>query len=253
MVKKLKLTGTPDKIFRNTAFIKDMFTSAMEVSKFEGAKIRTVSGIRGQVKKAVRSPPGAFRATFEDKIIPSDIVFLRAWVPVKIPRFYNPVSNMLGSWEAMRTVRDIRVDRGIPIPVKADSEYKEIKRAPGGRTFQPLQVPASLKAELPFAMQSGKQPKKFLSKTDLQRNRAVIKEKPERDTARLVEQLTALRHDREKKTRKSEQARAVVQRKKHAMEEKKRLEGVQRRKKEIAKILYGQRPSKLQKSGEDDS
>jgi ribosome biogenesis protein BMS1 len=137
IVKKLKLTGTPTKIFRNTAFIKDMFTSALEIAKFEGASIRTVSGIRGQIKRALSKPEGHFRATFEDKILMSDIAFLRAWYPVHPHRFYNPVTNLLESpggreadsgeskgWKGMRLTGEVRRDQGIQTPKQKNSQYR---------------------------------------------------------------------------------------------------------------------------------
>ena len=81
VMKKLKLIGEPYKIMKNTAFIKGMFNSSLEVAKFMGASLRTVSGVRGSIKKAVKdgAPDGAFRATFEDKILKSDIIFCKTW------------------------------------------------------------------------------------------------------------------------------------------------------------------------------
>ena len=101
VVKKLKLVGTPFKVMKHTAFVGGMFNSQLEAAKFEGASVRTVSGIRGTIKKAIRTGvqggkgEGGVRVTFEDKPLLSDIVFLRAWVAVEIPQLYNPMTDLL--------------------------------------------------------------------------------------------------------------------------------------------------------------
>jgi ribosome biogenesis protein BMS1 len=100
VVTKLKLVGFPYLIRRRTALIQNMFNSLTEASAFEGSSIRTVSGIRGTIKKALRAGakgwrPGSFLATLEEHPLLSDIVYTRAWVPVEIKRVYYPVINLL--------------------------------------------------------------------------------------------------------------------------------------------------------------
>lgn len=73
-----------------------------------------------------QKPDGAFRATFEDKVLLSDIVFLRAWYPVKPKKLYNPVYSLLtkGEWKGMRLTGQIRYEDGLKVPRNKDSEYK---------------------------------------------------------------------------------------------------------------------------------
>jgi ribosome biogenesis protein BMS1 len=154
-MKKLKLIGEPYKIMKNTAFIKGMFNSSLEVAKFSGAQIKTVSGIRGAVKKPVKegAPDGAFRATFEDKIKRSDIVFLRTWYQIDIPRFCNPVV-AYGRTRLLKTHAELRKERGIELKMKKDSEYvhhdDNVQQARDERVFAPVQVPKAIGRELPF-------------------------------------------------------------------------------------------------------
>ncbi|GJJ14677.1 hypothetical protein Clacol_008943 [Clathrus columnatus] len=264
IVKKLKLTGVPLKIFKNTAFIKDMFGSALEAAKFEGARIRTVSGIRGQVKKALPKPEGAFRASFEDKILTSDIVFLRAWYAVQPRKFYNPVTSLLladkAEWKGMRLTGQIRRDEGLKTPLNVDSTYKPIARPP--RRFNPLKIPRTLQAALPYASKP-KLTRPQRRKTYMT-SRAVVMEPEERRAITLLQQMRALKKDKtEKRKEKKEASREKWLKKKKDEDEKKddkekekkkeslRSQGM-RRKREEEKESGGGRKKKRKLSGDAD-
>lgn len=208
VVKKLKLVGYPMKIFKNTAFIRGMFNSSLEVAKFEGAKIKTVSGIRGQIKRGLNDgDKGTFRATFEDKILMSDIVTCRLWVPVEVKRFYNPVLSLLTSdpttWQGLRTIAQIRRDEQIPIQVNKDSVYKPIQRV--RREFSKLHIPKKLEAALPF--ESKPKNERPLNRDSYMAKRAVILEPEDRKKRAVIQMLSGIRTDKEAKRKLANQLR----------------------------------------------
>lgn len=269
VTKKLKLVGEPYKIHKNTGFICGMFNSMLEVARFEGASVRTVSGIRGQIKRPLKPGEGhgegCFRATFEDKILLSDLVFLRAWVGVEVPRLYNPVTNLLAmqrssktveqpghpsslsiglaqvptkedemeepsGWVPMRTVADIRRERHLGAPVRGDSLYTPVMRAP--RKFNPLRIPTALQKTLPF----GSKPKeaKPRSRPTLEQKRSVVLEPEEKKARRLLQQIQAVRNEKARKRREQKNRHQQVREKKQAKEGAVRVA----RNKEIRKKRY---------------
>jgi ribosome biogenesis protein BMS1 len=232
IVKKLKLVGTPYKVFKNTAFIKDMFSTALEVAKFEGANVKTVSGIRGQVKKSMFKPDGAFRAVFEDKVLKSgqmlsvcamqtlsdllvDMVFLRTWYAVQPRKFYNPVTSLLlsgnKSWAGMRLTGQVRHQKGLAAPLERNSIYKVIERPQ--RKFNPLKISKKLQAFLPY--NSKPKSTKQQRRETYRHRRAVMLEPEQKRPMAVLQQMRALRKERvmrrrEKKADKSTMYRENV-------------------------------------------
>ncbi|XP_076980612.1 ribosome biogenesis protein BMS1 homolog [Tamandua tetradactyla] len=250
IVKKLKLTGFPYKIFKNTSFIKGMFNSALEVAKFEGAVIRTVSGIRGQIKKALRAPEGAFRASFEDKLLMSDIVFMRTWYPVSTPAFYNPVTSLLkpvgekNTWSGMRTTGQLRLAHSIRLKPNKDSLYKPIMRQK--KHFNSLHIPKALQKALPFKNKPKTQAKAGKVPKDRLRP-AVIREPHERKILALLDALGTVHSHKMKKVKEQRH----LQNKEHFKVKQKEEEGRLKRQKELRKKLFriqGQKERRNQKS-----
>ncbi|KRX71441.1 Ribosome biogenesis protein BMS1 -like protein [Trichinella sp. T6] len=217
IVKKLKLVGTPFKVYKKTAFIQGMFNSALEVAKFEGAILRTVSGLRGQIKKSINKQP--------------DIVFTRAWYPVEIPNFYAPVTNLLlpgeekRKWTGMRTVGQLRFERGIDVPTNVDSLYKPIKRNPHLKTR--LVIPKQLQQELPYAFKPKEKRAKSENNSSMDRiiykHVAVVMEPGESKAAELMSMLKTLQEEKRRKDQLAMNERVKAHRKMIMQMEQRRL------------------------------
>jgi len=249
VVKKLKLVGTPLKVFKNTAFIKGMFNSPLEVTKFEGASIRTVSGIRGQVKKAIKAPLGAFRATFEDKILTSDIVFCRTWYPLTCPKFYNPVQSLLltkdekQAWQGMRTVGQLRHDNDITLKQNNDSLYKPIERT--ARRFNTLKIPKKLQKDLPFKSKPKNESKQ--NRKTYEQKRAVVMEPDEKKALRLMKGIYAINREKRLKDKAKRHDQHTKFLKKMSQLDSQRDTRIKEQKKKVYRLI-GQEEKRQQKA-----
>jgi len=207
VVKKLKLTGVPYKVEKKSAFIQGMFSTALEVARFEGAALKTVSGIRGAIKKALVTnsstshKPGAFRATFEDKILLSDIVICRLWLPVDPPDYHFAYLSLLkqddqNNQAMARTTSQVRRDERIPIPVNPDSVYgiNTIDRS-HPRSFAPHTIPQKLVDQLPYRSKPKLMTKRSESSYHARRNKAgaiTAPPQPSVQTKRISKMIQAL-------------------------------------------------------------
>ncbi|KAK2194696.1 bifunctional AARP2CN/Ribosome biogenesis protein BMS1-TSR1 [Babesia duncani] len=184
--KKLKLLGEPYKINKNTAFIRNMFNSELEVTKCLGAKLQTASGIRGQIKKP-EGQNGNFRATFEDKILQSDLVILKCYTKVETMRACNL---MLDSDKFIRIRSQRELKPLDPAQVKGHDYERKSELSRPTRRFNEIKIPKPLLEKLPF----GSRPKIYAP----QESALVNAEYSQRDVkvANLLQRLTTIRKER---------------------------------------------------------
>lgn len=230
------------KIYKNTAFVKDMFTSQVEAAKFEGAQVRSVSGIRGIIKKSLRKPEGVVRITFEDRVQYSDIIFCKTWVNLAIPSMYLPVTNLLqadaqkSDWQGLKTAGEIRKERDIKLKQRSDSLYKPVQRKK--RVFHKLTVPKELKKDLPYKTKMKNQQKQIAGVNKATRV-PVLREEKDKKVANLFNILGAAQNERKEKRKADSKARTE---KYKALIQKQQLKR-QRQNKDLKKKIY----SNLQK------
>jgi len=181
-------------------------------------------------------PDGAFRATFEDKVLMSDIIFLRAWYSIQPRKFYNPVTSLLLSkneeWSGMRLTGQVRRDENVKTPLNVNSTYKPIERAP--RKFNPLKVPKKLQASLPYASKP-KLMKPQHRQTYLQK-RAVVLEPEEKKALALLQQIRALRKDQVVRRKEKQEERKKKYKDKVEKEEEKKGEKEKEKRKEYMRV-----------------
>ncbi len=258
VVKKLKLIGTPMKIFRKTAFLQGMFSSNLEATKFIGAKIKTVSGIRGQIKKPLTNssqPNGSVRASFEDKILMSDVIFLRSWFAVDVPKFYTPITNLLMSlfdannkFTGLKRLGELKKENAIAINPNENSLYKPVVR--DEKVFAPLKIRDKIEEQLPFRFKN-KDSAKMLDTVAKQRV-AIIRQPHEEKVSSMVKMFKKVYENRMKKKQETHVKHIQKHKKDEEKIQLKRLQKSKVLKKQVYRRLGKQERRKNNNSSRDD-
>ncbi|KAH9411287.1 40S ribosome biogenesis protein [Ordospora pajunii] len=218
LVKKLKLIGYPKRIIQNTVFVAGMFTSDLEVLKFQGANLKAVSGLRGQVK-GPHGKDGEYRATFEGTMLMSDIVALRCFVPVDMHKILIPVENLMGSWKGLRRLHEIRQSLGMKYENEESSEESESESE--SRAEDDAGLPSDIENELPLNMR----------KIAVVSKRILLPTAP--DGKDEYETRERIGKDRMRKSKEQEKSKAMLEMKKREEREKMEKEKEERIKKVI--------------------
>ncbi|KAI5184380.1 ribosome biogenesis protein BMS1 [Nematocida homosporus] len=221
IMKKLKLVGYPHQIKNHTVFVKDMFHTIDEAAQYEGAMLKTVSGLRGQIKKAGEN--GVFRASFEGEIKMSEIIFLPCFVPLPCPKIYQNAS-IFANFQEIRLLKEIREAKGLSLPVAPNSEYTTVAEPV---LKKPRPLPQWLLAQAPLSMLTLPNPTPStdqpVTPQDIQlkaleaitaKARAIRQEKQDQRNARIAEILQERAETRKRKEDKMRDEAKTAQRQK---------------------------------------
>merc|ERR1711920_703454 len=135
---------------------------------------------------------GCFRATFEDRILMSDMVVCKCWIKVAPKEFYHGVVDV-EAWRPARLIGELRANAGVAVPDNKDSHYgKQLVRPE--RKFNPLKIPKQLEAGLPFKTKPKNEFKQ--KKNNLRKKTAIVSSDRERAINQLMQRLHTVRKEK---------------------------------------------------------
>ena len=168
-----------------------------------------------------------------------------------IPKFYVPVTNVLlppeekTKWRGMRSVGQIKREKGISQQPNTDHFYTPIERQP--KVFNDLKIPKKLQKELPYHLK----PKVLAEKQkSLESERvALVLEPHERKMLNQMKMMRTIYEDREDKLAGEKAKRIESLIKKKAQEEQKKFKRQKEARKQVARVISKAEAKKSKNSG----